>query len=164
MSTLKELIENGELQEIEVNLAFDEQKWRRLYGTNEFIKWVTDELVNLKSPLIGQDITPLEQVDAVFRDFIVGKDMQPNKVFKKLRFSPEVYVWEIRTWDIRIFGWFPLKDHFICVYGDRKEDIVTFNKYDRYIAQTKYFREQLMLNEPKFVESKKIKDVLSIAN
>ncbi len=46
--------------------------WRELYGTADFIHWFDTVLPELQTQVIGGEVTPLEQVDAAFCDFVSG--------------------------------------------------------------------------------------------
>lgn len=164
MATVIELCEDGALERIDVPLDANEQTWRRIYGTPEFIRWLEEKLPLLETTVIGGDTEPLEQVDAVFHEYIVGDRMVQDVRFKSLSWTPDYSIWEFKTADIRVFGWVPEKDVFICTFGDMKDDIELYNRYGRYIVQTKYVRDNLDLDEPKFIGSKDYSDVLSDAN
>ena len=163
MATLDTLVENESLVKIEVDLDVGVLPWRCLYGTPEFITWLDQILPNIVTTVVGGDIEPEEQVDAIFNEFVSGKAMSFDRRFKKLSATPETYVWEFKTLDIRIFGWVPKCDHFICTFGDMKDTIEVYRRYGRYVAQTIYFRTNLDLDEPKFIASEEYANVLSDA-
>lgn len=163
MATLSELVEKGDLSRIEVELERGEQPWRRIYAIPTFTAWLGDKLPTLSTSIYA-DAEPIEQVDAVFHEYIVGEHLSTDVRFKSLSWTPDWSVWEFKTPDIRVFGWVPERDVFICAYGDMKDNIETFHLYGRYIVQTKYQRDQLDLNEPKFIASKKYDDILSDAD
>ncbi|CAN7179186.1 hypothetical protein LJR251_000304 [Rhizobium rhizogenes] len=163
MATLTELDDKGALIWIDIDLESGEQPWRRIYGTPDFIKWLNDTLPNLTTTIVGGDSEPIEQVDAVFHEYIRGDHLSTDERFKRLSWTPDHSVWEFKTPDIRIFGWVPSIDVFICTYGDMKDEIEKLNKYGRYIAQTRYVRDHVGLNQPNVVESREYSDVLSDA-
>lgn len=164
MATLEELEASGHLVRIDVPLDGGEQVWRRLFGTPDFVKWLDEDLPQLVTTVVGGEISPFEQVDARFHEYVVGEPIQDDRRFKGLSWTPEYHVWEFKTLDIRVFGWIPSRDCFICTYGDMKDNIELRNLYGRYIAQTVFAREQMPLDAPKFVASKEYDDVLSNAN
>lgn len=159
MATLSEL-DGGPLQQIDV-LPGHEMPWRHLYGTNAFLEWMNNVLPSLVSTTIGAQLTPLEQVYASFDEYASGEPFNDDRRFKRLAATPDHFVWEFKTDDIRVFGWIPYKDCFVATFGDLKDEIVTFNRYGLYIAQTAFFRANLDLDEPGYVASKEYKDVLS---
>lgn len=164
MATIEQLDYNGDLVRIDVELEKDEQIWRRLYGTPDFVGWLRDVLPDLETSVIGGEIQPLEQLDAIFHEYVIGESMDTAHQFKRLSWTPDLSVWEFKTADIRVFGWVPQKDVFICAFGDMKDSIETFRKYGRYIVQTQYLRSQMDLDEPKAVVSREYHDVLSDAH
>ena len=160
MATLVELCESKQLVTIDV-LEADELPWRTLYGTPGFIEWIDANLreVPHKPEYVG--LSPSEQVYAVFAEYQSGERFSDDRRFKKLNQTPDNFIWEIKTEEVRIFGWVPQIDHFICCFGDGKDRILDLNLYGRYIAQSIYMRNNLPLDEPKYVVSKEYTDVVS---
>ncbi|WP_133170147.1 hypothetical protein [Kumtagia ephedrae] len=163
MATIATLEMQGKLIPIEVPLDRGEKAWRVLYGTPDFIAWLDNKLVTLKTTIIGCEIEPIEQVDAVFHEYVSGLYMPPDSRFKKLSCTPDQFVWEFKTLDVRIFGWVPRKDHFICTFGDAKDTIELMRSYGTYIAKTVYVRTQMGL-QPTHIASAEYHDVLSNAH
>ncbi len=160
MATLIELCESGELERINP-LEEDEQPWRTLYATLNFIQWLDERLPEVEHNNLYSDLSPLEQVFAVFHEYVSGSEFLKDRRFKKLSFTPEQYVWEIKTDDIRIFGWVPKRDVFICCFGDSADEIKLFDRYSAYIAKTSFVRKNMNLDEPKCCKSKEYDDVIS---
>lgn len=160
MATLVELCESGVLDTIDP-LEPDELPWRILYATTDFLHWAATVLPVLPHNPLYDKLTPIEQVFAVFAEYVSGDDFLTDRRFKKLSWTPEHHVWQIKTEEVRIFGWVPKKNVFICCFGDSADRIKTEDSYGRYIAQTVYTRNNLQLDEPRFVESKSYEDVIS---
>ena len=163
MATLATLESDGQIVQIDVSLDRREHVWRCLYGTPEFVQWLDGVLPTMQTTIVGGEVEPSEQIDAVFYEYVIGDHMPMDKRFKKLSCKPEHYVWEFKTLDIRIFGWVPKLDHFICTFGDHKDEIEKWNRYGMYIAKTVYARDHLDLDPPKHVSRKEYRDVLSDA-
>lgn len=161
MATLLELCESGHLVKIDP-LEEDEQPWRTLYATLEFIDWLEGTLPEMEHEEIHSHLSPIEQVFAVFYEFVSGEEFSSDRRFKKLSFSPEQFVWEIKTDSVRIFGWVPQKDVFVCCFGESADQIKLLNLYGMYIAKTSFIRGELELDEPKCCESGEYADVLSV--
>jgi hypothetical protein len=161
MATLVELCESGVLEVIDP-LEAGELPWRTLYATAEFIDWLEDDLPNLGHNDLYSDLSPIEQVLAAFAEYVAGEVFLDDRRFKKLSCTPEHYVWEIKTDEVRIFGWAPAKDAFICCFGDSKDKILLLDSYGTYIARTVYVRNNMPLDEPKHIASGEMSDVISV--
>jgi len=161
MATLTELISSGALEKIDPGLEPHELESRCLYGTTDFIEWLDTNLAAVAHNPIYADLSPMEQVSALFSDFVLGVNFSTDKRFKKLKRTPSFNVWELKTEDIRIFGWLPQKDHFICAFGDSATAIKVHLMYETYMAKTKYVMDHLELNEPKCLGGKEYTDVIS---
>lgn len=160
MATLLELCESGELVTIDP-LDDGEQPWRTLYATPEFITWFDGVLPEMGHNELYSDLTPYEQVFAVFDEYVSGEPFSDDRRFKKLTYNPDRYVWEFKTDEVRVFGWVPKKDCFICCFGESKDVVETLKSYPRFMARTSYVRETMELDEPKCIESGKYRDVIS---
>ena len=94
-------------------------------------------------------------------EYSSGEEMLTDRRFKKLRYTPDLHVWELKTDEVRIFGWVPEKDAFICCYGDSKDKIELEESYGRYIALTSNIRNCMNLDDPKCVEHGEYQHVIS---
>lgn len=160
MATLVEL-RDSEVIEIIDPLDDDELPWRTLYATKYFIHWLDNDLGELGHNALYDTLSPLEQVAAVFAEYASGDEFSTDKRFKKLSCNPDHHIWEFKTEEVRIFGWVPKKDTFICCYGDSKDRIELLQSYAKYIAQTAFVRKQMDLDEPKSLTSRNYSDVIS---
>lgn len=161
MTTFTKLVEDEALIPIDGGLEGAEQPFRCIYGTPEFIEWL--ERVEESQP--EHSLSPLtltEQIDAIFYGYISGGTMNTDRRFKQLKSKPNHHIWEFKTADIRMFGWVPQRDHIILAFGDLKDTIVRQQSYGRYMAQTKYVRDnELKANDPEHITSGKYEDVIS---
>lgn len=160
MSTLQQLAEDGILVKLDV-LEENELPQRCIYALPKFVLWLQNVLPTMAEDAMYSDATPLEQVTVMFEDYASGEAFSTDRRFRKLSCTPEHWVWELKTDSIRIFGWVPHKDFFICCFGDSADTIKQFNMYGTYIAQTVYERNNLQLDSPKYVEGKDYPHVIS---
>jgi hypothetical protein len=71
-------------------------------------------------------------------------------------------VWELKTVDVRIFGWVPMQNYLILHCGGDAEHLhEDLTRYKPYIDNTVAFRESLTQTFPPPVMSREISDVLS---
>lgn len=132
---------------------------RDIYMTAHVTDWLRDTMPSLDPDGYYEGaLSPKLQILDTFRRFIGGEplnDLPP----KTLKSHPQ-WIHEIRTHDIRTFGWFYRSDKFIASRIDRKE---RFSKrevtYSGYIELCCRDREILDLDEPKFIEGE-IDDIL----
>ena len=128
----------GEFEERQISLAPDG------------VVWLTT-ILPTETADAGRKITPLEQIEQIFHDYITGKVMAYDTQRKRL--EPDAnFVWEFKTPDVRVFGWLPRKRHFIVVTGQMKRNLKPRKLYKSYIQQVVAFRDGLKLDPPKQLE------------
>jgi hypothetical protein len=150
MATLEQLVREGTLKRYHVDLEPDEQPARYLYATPEFESWFANVLSGVPRDR-GRDLTPAEQVDQCFYEFIVGEPMAYGLDCRKL--DPLMdHVWELKTIDVRIFGWFPKKATFLMASGELKLRLRSFKAYAPYVKQVVSIRNAMPLDPPKALE------------
>src|SRR5262245_9839188 len=114
MATLLNL-QAGAIHRLDQVLEPGELEARVIFGTTDFRDWATITLPALKSTR-SLDMTPQDQFDALAVDFCLGRELVIGPHFHAL-LPISKGVWELKSPDLRLFGWFPLKDHFIAVAG-----------------------------------------------
>ena len=142
MVTLATLVEAGEISPIEVELGPREQPTRLLYGTPAFLNWLKERLRSAETSPLLADLTPSEQLDLLFYQFLSGKPLVFTKHFKVIKYERNA-VWELKTPDLRIFGWFAMKDCFVAVFGDWAERIKEHGLYRGYRIEVKRLRRRI---------------------
>ena len=154
MATLAELAgANGPLKKLDPVLDPDDpnaQEERLIYGSERFVTWVETRLPGLGSTW-DIEVAPDQQVDALFEVYTSGEVLTYQWQFKSINPIGEG-VWELKTADIRIFGWFHALDCFIAVVADTKQNILDHRLYAGYRGTVDNYRNQLTLDEPKFVQ------------
>lgn len=159
MATISSLVGDDALIKIDPQLEPNEQEHRLIYALPSVIPRLADELPGWSS--VWQiEQTPQQQLDALFEIFCSGEAL----VFD-LRFKPLTHlgdgVWELKTSDLRLFGWFPAKDVFIFPCIDLAGKIKTYNLYAGYAGEVVRQRSKFPLDEPKFVPGENPNDVVS---
>ncbi|MGA8497220.1 MAG: hypothetical protein WB764_17170 [Xanthobacteraceae bacterium] len=124
---------------------------RWIYGFPDFPPWLARDLPNLKPGRLNAADPPQEQVDNIFYRWITGKEIIYSRQFQDLLPMADE-VWEMKTADIRIFGWMyrPLK--FIAVFGDYADLYKGSKKTRTYEAARRRVvaeRDRLNLDAPK---------------
>ena len=91
-----------------------------MYGFPNVVNWLVNDLESVTTlcsePAEGRQ-TPLEQVDFLFHEFISGADLS---YYKRSHFMEPSSggVWELKTPDVRLFGWFVCRNVFIMANVD----------------------------------------------
>ncbi len=108
-----------------------------------------------------EDISPRQQAASILKLFITGKPFTGTGMFKRLSPSSDD-VWEMRTPDLRFFGWVPKKDVFLAVRGDVFENLKNDKSlYEKHRIETKDVRHSIDLDEPKYLEGASEHDIVS---
>jgi hypothetical protein len=142
MATIDILLERQVLCRIVVPTG-RERRLRWVYGFPEFQSW----LANDQAP-----DPPEEQVDNILYRWITGKELRYSRQFRDLMPRPDE-VWEMKTADVRIFGWMYQPLRFIAVFGDYADLYKGKNaprSYDDAKQKVIKERNNLDLDEPKF--------------
>lgn len=130
---------------------YDGQPIREIFGTPEMADWI-DNVLPILPTETGAARTPAEEFDDLLFNFISSEgEVRYNKTFKDL-IPMRDELWELKTYQLRIFGWFYRKDQFIAVRPGRKAELK--NGSDAYHTAMNVVRDRravLPLDEPKFV-------------
>lgn len=159
MATLLELEQRGDVVRFVPSLAWNEYEDRRIFLLPHAKDWIENVLPTLGSTW-NIEISPEEQLDTLFYDFCSGKALAVGKRFSKLH-PRENGIWELKTADLRVFGWFQPKDCFLVTACNGAEVIKHHKLYRGYCDDAVRLRNNLDLNEPKYVSGDDPNDVVS---
>lgn len=159
MATPIELSVRGELRKIDPQLDPQTQEERLIYASGGLIEWLDQTLPSLASNW-QIETPPMEQLDAFLEEYASGEPL-----VYKLRFNPinpiGDGIWELKTADLRIFGWFHKKDCFIGVSADMTWRIKEYKLYAGYRNEAVNIRNNMDIDEPKFIPGDDPNDVVS---
>jgi hypothetical protein len=159
MATAQGLAGCSLLVRVEIALDPDEQPQRMVYVLPAVRDWMATVLPNLASDgYFPGAATPFEQADALLYDFVIGKpafEMAPRCM------RPcERGVWELRTYDLRFFGFFWRRGIFIATSADTKARCKTPGAYAQHRSNAVRTRDELDLDPPKFMTGSDPDDIL----
>lgn len=146
---LDTLIDGGELERYDPELGHGDSLERLLYLRPKAIEWSNSILPELK-PFYEDSTDPIQQLDSAFRDFCRGEvmwkrgDRSNMDLFRIMR-PVAKHIYEIRTSDIRAFGWFISESLFICSSIDDATKVKQYDLYEGYVNQTAADRDKLQL-------------------
>lgn len=90
-------------------------------------------------------------MEQAFYHYAIGRPLFYGRDRRKL--DPLMrHVWELKTPDVRIFGWLPKPRHFIAVCGEMRRNLKPAAKYQPHIERVVQFRDALELDHPKFLQ------------
>jgi hypothetical protein len=159
--TIEDLLRQGAIRRIEVDLGAGAQPARLLYGTPNFIEWLENLLGGAEPEQRLGEATPAEQVDALFYAYISGRPLVYVRQFRMIRVEQSA-VWELKTPDVRIFGWFLRKDCFVAVFGDWTDHVKDHNLYKGYRTSVRRIRRELGIGATLCVTGSSPDDVISM--
>src|ERR1700743_1077858 len=122
MTTIEELVEANAISRIQVEMHPRDQELRLLYGTPDFIAWLGELAKGAEPERRLGEATAAEQADQLITTFLSGEPLVHMKQFRSIRAEKNA-VWELKTPDVRIFGWFLRKDCFVAGFGNLADRI-----------------------------------------
>ena len=149
MATLLELETTGELVRLDPELGPREMEDRRIFLLPRAREQIERDIAVLESTW-QVEISPIEQLDALVHRFCTGQPLSINTQFRCLNHLGEG-VWELKTGDLRLFGWFPLRDCFICCDCISADLVKVSDLYYGLCRQVAWYRDKLNLDDPKFL-------------
>jgi len=156
MSTIAQLIDGKILHQYRAGVKVYD---RHVYGLQPFVDFVRGDLQGLSSSWTVQE-TPAEQIAAFLADFCEGEVLEIRPHLKSLMHLGSG-IWELKTADVRVFGWFPLKDVFIADDGGHAGDIKVNKLYPTYCSNAVGRRSQGLLAGLPFITGSDPNNVVS---
>ena len=159
MPTPDEAVAEGHLHKITGVLSPAEQEMRLIYATPRAVQWMEENLEHLDADgYYDHAPSPTQQADDLFYSFISGDDLQndwPPHVMQ----PSETGVWELRTADLRFFGWFWRQGVFIVSAVDQAARCKQYSLYAGYRDQCIWDVRNFGFDDPPFVNGE-LADVL----
>ena len=120
MATFTKLLEDRVLIKVGIKLLAGQFPERKLYAFPECWDWMRKVVPTLKTGTVGSDFTPQEQQIYRLRQWIAGLPIEHDRMFHDMK-PHESGVWEMKTADLRYFGWMYRAREFViarCGYAD----------------------------------------------
>jgi hypothetical protein len=136
-----------------------EQPVRMMFLAKEAIDDIGSKIKDAPSDR-GVETNPLEELADFFVEYIAGRELTFDHQFHPMEHI-DSGIWELKTLDVRLFGWFPQQDWFVCTNVDLKKTVITQKLYSFYRDKSVAFRDALNLDEPKFIPGGDPDDVVS---
>lgn len=151
MSTPEQLVEAGALERLDLHLDPGELPQRMIYALPRVRRWIAGDLPGLQTDGYHEGApSPAQQVDECLTALALGEE--PGDLPPHLALPKEQGIWELRTCDLRLFGWFWNRSVFILSSIDRKDRMARGHiPTSNYVRQAIGDRDRLDLDEPKFL-------------
>jgi hypothetical protein len=153
MATFDTLLRQKRLIPVVMRLRSGQFPERKIYAFPKCVEWMRNEVPAMVTGRIGSDFTPQEQLVERFRQWIAGEPMHYGPWFHDMDPNTDE-VWEMKTHDLRIFGWMYLPKQFIAVRGGYTDDYKDPTKKKIYADDRREVvkaRDALPLDGDKFV-------------
>lgn len=159
MATVLELVQKGVLHKLDAQLSWRELEQRMIFVFPKVARWMMEVLPDAVSDRLVEN-TPIEQLDAFSAEFCGGKELVIDRQVRPIRHISHG-IWELKTADLRLFGWFVRRDCFICSAANTTYNVKRHDLYNGYRDEACRHRDELELDEPKYVPGDNPDDVLS---
>lgn len=160
-ATLTTLVGNGTLSRLDADLDAGAVPVRLLYATAVARAWLETGLAELPR-IWDAELEPVEQVDALLQRYAAGRALQYGDGGDIRCLEPcGDGVWEFKTKDVRIFGWFPVMDVFVATNAKDADTVKRLHLYGPMVREAGRVRDQLNLP---FIAGDDVDVVLSAEN
>lgn len=151
MSTLEECCAARLLIKVRGNLRPHQRPDRILLATPRAIDWMNTVLKDLQTDgFVHGAIRPIQQAGVLFNTFVSGADFEPPLPHEM---NPKGNgIWEIRTHDLRFFGWFPMRGMFVISDVNTKAKCLDHSLYAGYATQAANDRITINLMDGRFID------------
>jgi hypothetical protein len=153
MATFDSLLKDKQLIRVSLKLRRGQFPERKIYAFPGCVEWMRNEVPKLATGRLASAFTPQEQLVERFRQWIAGDPMQYGPMFHDMEPRTDD-VWEMKTADLRIFGWMYRPRQFIAVrggYADNYKEPTKTKSYADERREVVRAREALPLDGDKFV-------------
>lgn len=159
MSTIIELADQQAVVRFDATLSRSQFALRRIYLMPRVVTWFQTTLPGLQSDW-RVEVQPDQQLDDFLTVYVAGEPLTFDRQIKPLNHLGQG-VWEMKTPDTRLFGWFVDRDCFVCSAIDIATRVKQLNLYPGYSGQAVTDRNTLGLNLPCYIASTDPNDVIS---
>lgn len=149
MSTLLDLDGRGELFKFDPQLGWRDQEERLLYLRPKVAEWINANVPDAEAEY-DVELSPAEELDLFLSNYASGEPLEYERQIRALVHLGDG-IWELKTLHFRMFGWFTARDCFVVAEVDFATRIKKHRLYPGYAGSAARFRDQLNLDEPKYV-------------
>ena len=108
----------------EILLPVNQRAWRYVYASPSFLMWYAEDMPKISVSNPAEDDPIKEQLEIELHGFAYGHLLRDQDDIKCLEPLSDG-VWQLKTPDIRLFGWFPERDYFVIHAAEAKANLLT---------------------------------------
>jgi hypothetical protein len=154
MATFDSLLnEQKLLTRVTLRLPTGQFHERKMYAYPECVEWMR-QVPTMTTGRVASDFTPQEQLVERLRQWMAGDRMEYGRMFHDMEPQADD-VWEMKTADLRLFGWMYRRREFIAVRGGYADDYKEPTKTKNYADERREVikaRDALPLDGDKYVK------------
>lgn len=157
MATFEKILEDKLLVPVTVRLGRGRFYNRFLYAFPASLKWMRETVPTLQTGRRESALTPAEQLILRLQQWLSGDPIKKGPMFKEMEFPKDNDVWELKTDDLRLFGWMYQPKKFILAAHGYADDYKVPTKTKDYADDVRAVmaaRSALPLDGPKLVKGK----------
>jgi len=152
MPTFDKLLEDKVIIRVTVPLRRGEFHERKFYAFPLCLDWMRKDVPNMTTGRCQSPLSPKEQLEQRLRQWMSGATIVHERMFNDM-LPHDKHVWEMKTADLRLFGWVYQPKAFIALCGGYADDYKEPTKTKNYADDVKAVvaaRHLLPLDGPKF--------------
>ncbi|WP_439925702.1 hypothetical protein [Nitrobacter sp. JJSN] len=157
MATFAKILEDKLVIPVVVRLGRGRFYDRFLYAYPDCLKWMKETVPTLETGRKKSAQTPAEQLILRLQQWVSGDPIKKGPMFKEMEYPRDNDVWELKTDDLRLFGWMYQPKKFIVASHGYADDYKVPTKTKDYADDVRAVmeaRQALPLDGPKFVKGK----------
>jgi hypothetical protein len=154
MATFNTLLDERALIRVTVPLPRGQFHERKFYAVPACVEWMKNQVPRMATGRIKSPLTPKEQLIERLRQWMSGDPMAYGRMFHDMTPRSDE-VWEIKTHDLRLFGWMYRPREFIAVcggYADHYKEPTKIKNYADDRCAVVLARNTLPLDGQKYAE------------
>ncbi len=164
MATITKLMRDERITLLSIPPKPGKKVVRRFWVLDEAGKWLQDELPKVKT-YFEESLPAEQQVFSYLQRFVQGETFicENHVELRELRRAPND-VWELKTTDVRLFGWFFTATDFICTHCADKNEIAKIEDergidiYQVHMNKTVAVRNELDIAPPHSAEERDVRN------
>lgn len=121
MATFDSLLASRSILRVTVRVPNGQFHDRKFFAYPDCLRWMRDDVPKMVTGRVNSAFSPREQLNERLRQWMSGDPMAYCRMFHDMKPAAD-NVWELKTADLRIFGWMYRPKQFIAFFGGYADD------------------------------------------